>query len=80
MKSKNILIVLLAMFCLNFVYGQETNGYQLPPKNVQDLILAPSTPLFSLSPLKDRYLIAEIDDLPTIEEQAQEEQIGRAHV
>lgn len=73
MKLKRILTVLLTALCLNFVYGQETNGYQLPPKNVQDLILAPSTPLFSLCPMKDRYLIAEIDDLPTIEEQAQEE-------
>ncbi len=58
---------------LSIVRISAQEGYQSPPKVVEDLILAPSTPTFSLSPMKDRYLIIQINDIPTIREQAQDE-------
>lgn len=52
-------------------WGQ--TGYQHPPKVVEDLILAPATPAFSLSPRMDCYLIVQQTDIPSIQEQAQPE-------
>lgn len=49
------------------------SGYQHPPKAVEDLVLAPATPAFSLSPRMDCYLIIRQTDIPTIREQAQAE-------
>lgn len=53
--------------------GFSQNTYQHPPQAVEDLILAPATPAFSLSPRMDCYLIIRQTDIPSIQEQAQTE-------
>ena len=48
-------------------------GYETPPKELADLILAPATPSISFNSVKDRFLIVHRDNIPTIADLAQEE-------
>ena len=73
MMKKFTALILITAFCSAGTFSQETGNYGIPPKNVTDLILAPATPLFSLSPSKDRYLVIRIDNIPTIREQMRDE-------
>jgi dipeptidyl aminopeptidase/acylaminoacyl peptidase len=45
---------------------QAQSTYKLPPKEVVDLVNAPSTPLVSLSPTKDAIVLTELEPNPTM--------------
>jgi dipeptidyl aminopeptidase/acylaminoacyl peptidase len=45
---------------------QAQSTYKLPPKEVVDLVNAPSTPLVSLSPTKDVIVLTELEPNPTM--------------
>ncbi|MFA5425868.1 MAG: prolyl oligopeptidase family serine peptidase [Bacteroidales bacterium] len=70
--SRRLFLVLAVLF-LASVPATYAQGYETPPKEVADLILAPATPSFSISPAKDRFLIVHRDNIPTIKDLAQEE-------
>lgn len=48
-------------------------GYRIPPKEMADIILAPATPTVSFSPLKNKFAIFQINNLPTNQEQSRED-------
>jgi dipeptidyl aminopeptidase/acylaminoacyl peptidase len=75
MKRYNFILLLCAIFSLiaTITYGQEVKGYQIPPKDVTDIILAPLTPSVYFNQAKSRYLFAEGNDIPTVEEMMQED-------
>ncbi|MFK7810422.1 MAG: prolyl oligopeptidase family serine peptidase [Saprospiraceae bacterium] len=78
MKKKNQILIkpfLLLLFLLMnmMTNAQEMTGYQMPPKDIADLIDAAPTPALSLSPTSDRMLLLDRPNMPTIEEVAQEE-------
>lgn len=66
-RSLALLIMLLIMAPL----AAAQQGYQHPPKAVLDILNAPSTPLVSVSPARDRMLIAETERYPSIAELAE---------
>ena len=41
---RNFLLLLLALLAINTMKAQDAKGYQLPPKDIADLLLAPPTP------------------------------------
>lgn len=54
--------------------GQQSElNYQSPPKVIENLILAPATPILRLSPDNKRFAILEYTDIPDIYEQSKEE-------
>ena len=69
-------IILIIVFSITSVFTSvficKADGYRSPSNEVKNLILAPATPSISFSPQKDRYIVSYIDDIPTIQEQAQE--------
>lgn len=52
---------------------EPAEGFQTPPAAIKNLILAPGTPQFKMSPDKARYAVISYTDIPTIGEQAQPE-------
>ena len=48
-------------------------GYKIPPKQMADIILAPAVPTVSFSPLKNKFAVFSINDLPTNQEQSRED-------
>lgn len=73
MRNKFFTFSISLLFFMYAVPMPGQNGYQRPPKSIENLILAPTAPAFSLSPGKDRYLIIQQTDIPTISELAQPE-------
>ena len=61
------LLVILA------VTGQPGSGYQLPPKDIADLLLAKPTPAVSLNSKAEWLLLSERNSYPSVEELAQPE-------
>jgi dipeptidyl aminopeptidase/acylaminoacyl peptidase len=59
----------LLAFALNGVFAQ--NSYKKPPKEIEDVLNAPAIPLASVSPARDRILLAEPLRYPPIAELAQ---------
>ncbi len=55
------LIILFASF-----NGKAQTSYQKPPKIIQDILNAPATPLISVSPARDRILLIETPNYPSI--------------
>ena len=66
-----LLLVLLASCCI--ANGQNTNGYQTPPKAIADLLLAKPTPSVSIDKKANWMLIMERNSYPTVEELGQPE-------
>ena len=66
-----LLIVSLALFVT--AKGQNTNGYQTPPKAIADLLLAKPTPSVSIDKKATWMLIMERNSYPTVEELGQPE-------
>ncbi|MEF9986942.1 MAG: prolyl oligopeptidase family serine peptidase [Bacteroidales bacterium] len=72
-------VIVAALFVSNAAAQQPSKGqqpnleYQRPPKIIEDLILAPATPTIMLSPSKLQFAILSSTNIPSIEEQAQEE-------
>jgi dipeptidyl aminopeptidase/acylaminoacyl peptidase len=68
-------IILLACFiCVGAgVYAQEASGYQVPPKEIADLLLAKPTPSVSVDSKGEWMLLSERNSYPTVEELGQPE-------
>lgn len=67
---------LLTFLLLLTVYGNlsaQTAGYQLPPKDVADLLLAKPTPAVSIDDRGEWMLLSERNPYPTVEELGQPE-------
>jgi hypothetical protein len=55
------------------VYAQEASGYQVPPKEIADLLLAKPTPSVSVDSKGEWMLLSERNSYPTVEELGQPE-------
>lgn len=64
-------LALLIMLLIIAPLAAAQQGYQKPPKAVMDILDAPSTPLVSVSPARDRMLLAETERYPSIAELAE---------
>ncbi|MGE0078966.1 MAG: prolyl oligopeptidase family serine peptidase [Bacteroidales bacterium] len=72
MKKFSLFLVLITIINIQLT-AQELVRYQTPPKELLDLIDAPATPIFSLSPNKQFYLLAYPKEMPDLAELAQPE-------
>lgn len=70
---RRFLTVLLFLSCMGTGIAQNNTGYQLPPKDVADLLLAKPTPAVSLDSKGEWMLLSERDPYPTVEELGQPE-------
>lgn len=72
---KNFVLLLTFFFTslTDLVFAQEDLTYQVPPKEIVELVNAPQTPLVILSPDKEWILLVDRSDYPGIEQLAQPE-------
>jgi dipeptidyl aminopeptidase/acylaminoacyl peptidase len=69
---KLTLLVVAAALC-GAVLAQDSTGYQLPPKDLADLLLAPPTPAVSVDRKGEWMLLSRRSSYPSVEELAQPE-------
>ncbi|MBC7586795.1 MAG: S9 family peptidase [Chitinophagaceae bacterium] len=69
---KKLLLVLFVTLSLHSL-AQDATGYQLPPKDMADLLLAKPTPTVSLDDRGEWMLLMERNSYPTVEELGQPE-------
>lgn len=69
MRKKIVSLFAIAAFSATSAFGQ--GGYQKPPKAIEDVLNAVSTPSASLSPAKDKIVLLEPLRYPPISELAQ---------
>ena len=68
------LLLLLAAACITgALTAQSQTGYQLPPKDIADLLLAKPTPAVSLDRKGEWLLLSQRNSYPSVEELAQPE-------
>lgn len=72
MKKFSLFLALIAIINTQLI-AQELVRYQTPPKELLDLIDAPSTPILSLSPNKQFYMLAYPQEMPDLLELTQPE-------
>jgi dipeptidyl aminopeptidase/acylaminoacyl peptidase len=67
--------LIIASFILGsqFSLAQENLSYQKPPKEIEELVLAPSTPRVSIDGTGTKMLFLEMPEMPTLEELAADE-------
>ncbi len=70
-RNKRSIAVLVAVLALAFVDLQAQTTYQKPPKAVLDVLDAPANPMVSISPARDRLLLAQPLRYPPIAELAE---------
>jgi dipeptidyl aminopeptidase/acylaminoacyl peptidase len=70
---KPILLPLLLLFVTNLLIAQDNGGYQLPPKDIADLLLAKPTPGISVDRKGHWMLFSQRNSYPSVEELAQPE-------
>src|SRR6478752_856127 len=70
---KRLLIAFLVLSCYQFTVAQTGSGYQMPPKDVADLLLAKPTPSVSIDGKAEWMLLSERNPYPTVEELGQPE-------
>jgi len=71
--KRTLYILAVTIIGANQAIAQELVRYQTPPKELLELIEAPSTPSFSISPNKLVYLLAYPQEMPDLMELAQPE-------
>lgn len=69
---KLLLLLLAASLCCELP-AQDKSGYQLPPKDIADLLLAPPTPAVSVDRKGEWMLLSRRPSYPSVEELAQPE-------
>src|SRR5579859_1201961 len=67
------LLILAATLVANIVIAQNNKGYQQPPKDIADLLLAPPTPAVSVDRKGEWLLLSSRSSYPPVEELAQPE-------
>lgn len=70
MKSKTAALFIV-IFLTAFGVSAQTSAYQKPPKEILDVLNAPTTPQTSISPAKDKILLLESPGYPSIAELSQ---------
>ncbi len=68
-----LLVATLSALMLSKVQSQETTRYMEPPKELMEIIDAPSTPALLVNPSKTHALLAYPQEMPDISEMAQPE-------
>ena len=61
------------LFAFSLTYGQDAVGYQMPPKDIADLLLAKPTPAVRIDSKAEWMLLSERNSYPTVEELGQPE-------
>jgi len=64
--KKRLFLFSLAVFVLFQFAGFAQEPYKLPPKEVIDILDAPSTPRVTMNPARDTMLLIESESMPTI--------------
>jgi dipeptidyl aminopeptidase/acylaminoacyl peptidase len=72
-KSKHISSLFILLITCSFIYGQDAVSYQLPPKDIADLLLAKPTPSVRIDSKAEWMLLSERNSYPTVEELGQPE-------
>lgn len=72
-NKRSITILLLLFFAGSIAFGQDATGYQVPPKDVADLLLAKPTPAVRIDSKAEWMLLSERNSYPTVEELGQPE-------
>src|SRR5580700_6723527 len=67
------LLLLLALLVITADLRAQNTGYQLPPKDIADLLLAKPTPLISVDDKGEWMLVIGRNSYPSVEELAQPE-------
>ncbi len=70
---RKLLLFLTTAFLANALIAQDHSGYQLPPKDISDLLLAKPTPAVSIDRKGEWMLLSERNSYPSVEELAQPE-------
>src|ERR1700744_1739490 len=70
---RNYLLLLLASLAIHTLKAQDARGYQLPPKDIAALLLAPPTPGVSVDGKGEWMLLSRRNSYPSVEELAQPE-------
>jgi dipeptidyl aminopeptidase/acylaminoacyl peptidase len=70
---KLLLLPLVLVFVMNTLIAQDNAGYQLPPKDIADLLLAKPTPAISVDRKGQWMLFSQRNSYPSVEELAQPE-------
>jgi dipeptidyl aminopeptidase/acylaminoacyl peptidase len=70
MRKLFLFICLVSSSC---IFSQTSSGYQLPPKDIQDLLLAKPTPNVSVDNKGEWMLFSQSNSYPSVEELAQPE-------
>lgn len=74
MRNKRpITTLLLLLFLGSIAFGQDATSYQVPPKDVADLLLAKPTPAVRIDSKAEWMLLSERNSYPTVEELGQPE-------
>ncbi|MEA3425677.1 MAG: prolyl oligopeptidase family serine peptidase [Bacteroidota bacterium] len=74
MRNKRPIATLLLLFFLGSIaFGQDATSYQVPPKDVADLLLAKPTPAVRIDSKAEWMLLSERNSYPTVEELGQPE-------
>jgi dipeptidyl aminopeptidase/acylaminoacyl peptidase len=74
MRKKIILIACILLYgAIHSIYAQNATSYQLPPKDIADLLLAKPTPAVSINEKATWMLLSERNSYPTVEELGQPE-------
>jgi dipeptidyl aminopeptidase/acylaminoacyl peptidase len=72
-NSVKTLLLFVLFLSFTGLYAQVNKGYQMPPKEIVDLVDAPSTPSVVVNPGGTIMLLLEGRELPSIEDVASEE-------
>ena len=72
-KSKQLSSLLILLIACSFIYAQDAVSYQLPPKDIADLLLAKPTPSVRIDSKAEWMLLSERNSYPTVEELGQPE-------
>jgi dipeptidyl aminopeptidase/acylaminoacyl peptidase len=70
---RKLLLLLPALFLMNGLTAQDNKGYQLPPKDIADLLLAKPTPAISTDHKGEWMLLIGRNSYPSVGELAQPE-------
>ncbi len=72
-KLMHTLVIIILLFSGIISYAQDAEGYQLPPKEIAELLLAKPTPAVRIDSKAEWMLLSERNSYPTVEELGQPE-------
>jgi hypothetical protein len=70
---RKLLLIVLMLTCTACLFAQDAASYQLPPKEMADLLLAKPTPNVNMDSRGEWMLLVERNSYPTVEELGQPE-------